>query len=350
MKNKFKPRKIIGVKQIQNLKRHNPNATFVDAYNRQIRELFFIDNLEFVGQDKIKVFRSKKFRDYKRSRTNNFMHFYYPWNNTLVKCVKEEDYFRLKTNRNRNLIKKDEQKILYDYKIAVFGMSVGSNIAITLAQAGISKNMVIADFDNLDTTNMNRILAGVHQIGLNKAVIAARKMYEDNPYANVTVLEKGIATELLEKLLKEKKIDCIVEEIDDMVMKIETRKLAIKHKVPVLMITDNGDRAVLHIERYDLGYKKIFEKDTRYWGQKIKKCRTPKDFADIVINNIVGGKSKVDPRMMDSVMKVFQKKFVSWPQLGTAALLGSVAVTYAIKMIVRKDDKKPFRREYLKVY
>ncbi|MBU0570251.1 ThiF family adenylyltransferase, partial [Patescibacteria group bacterium] len=230
-----------------------------------------------------------------------------------------------------------------------FGMSVGSSIAYVITQAGISKEITIADFDELDTTNLNRIFAGVHQVGLNKSVIAARKIYEDNPYANVRVLKKGITRNLLEKLLKARKIDCIVEEIDDMVMKIEIRKLARKYRVPVLMITDNGDWAVLTIERYDLGYKKIFEKDFDYWNRKARSCKTPKDFADIVVNDIVGGPDNVDPRMLKSVDKVLKKNFVSWPQLGTSAQLGAVAITVAIKKIVRKEDKKLFRRECLKV-
>ena len=346
----YKPRNSRKVEFFDKLKRQETKPIIIDAFKRQIKELFIIDNLEFVGQEKKKIYGSKEFGNYKRLKADSFKYYYYPWNNTLVKCVEEEDYFRLKTDRNRDLIREDEQKMLYDYKVAVFGMSVGSNISIAIAQAGISKNMVIADFDELDTTNMNRILAGVHQIGLNKTTIAARRIYEDNPFANVTVLDKGINKVLLEQLLKEGKIECIVEEIDDMPMKIEIRKLAIKYKVPVLMITDNGDRAVLHIERYDLGYKKIFEEDIKYWDKKMKKCKTPKDFADIIINNIVGDKSKVDPRMMDSVMKVFQRKFVSWPQLGSAALLGSVAVTVAIKQILRGEDKKLFRKEYLRIY
>ena len=228
-------------------------------------------------------------------------------------------------------------------------MSVGSNIAFVLTQAGISKNIVIADFDELDTTNLNRIWAGVHQIGLSKTTIAARRIYENNPYASVTNLEKGVNTKLLENLLKKKEIDLIVEEIDNMVMKIEVRKLAIKYKIPVLMITDNGDRDVLTIERYDLGYKKIFEKDLAYWKKRTASCKTPKDFGDIVINDIVGGIEKVDPAMVRSVGRVIARELISWPQLGSAALLGGIATTVAIKEIIRGKIKKKFSRFYIEI-
>ena len=118
-------------------------------------------------------------------------------------------------------------------------MSVGSNIAFTITQAGISREIIIADFDKLDTTNMNRIQAGIHQIGMDKVIIATRRIYEENPYMEVTLLSEGVSESNLELLLENKKIDCIVEEVDDIKIKIQTRILAMKYKIPVLMITDN---------------------------------------------------------------------------------------------------------------
>ena len=322
---------------------------FVDAFARQIKELFFINNKEFIGQDKEKVYQTKEFGKFKKSKEKLFNYIYYPWTNHLVKCVKEADYFCLKTNRNQDLITAEEQERLRKYKIAVFGMSVGSNIAFVLTQAGVSNEITIADFDELDTTNLNRIWAGVHQVGLNKAIIAARRIYEDNPYAKVRVLDKGITPKILDKLLRRKEIDCIVEEIDSVPMKVETRKLAKKYKVPVLMVTDNGDWAVLHIERYDLGYDKFHGKDFSYWAKRVATAKAPKDFADIVIRDLIGGADKVDPKMLFSASRVIKRELVSWPQLGTSALLGGIAVTIAVKRIVNKEDKKLFKREYLKV-
>ncbi len=322
---------------------------YVDAFERQLKELFIIENTKFVGEDEENFLKLKKFKSFFSEKKKDFTYIYYPWNYTFVKSIASFDYLRLKTNRNRDLITEGEQKKLYDYKIAVLGMSVGSNIAFVLTQAGISGKIILADFDDLDTTNLNRIWAGVHQVGLNKAIIAARRIYEDNPFSKVSVFAKGMDTKTLEKLLKDKKINCIVEEIDQIQMKIDTRKLALKYKVPVLMVTDNGDQAVLHIERYDLGYKRIFNKDLDYWDKKIAKFSGNKDYADIVINDIVGGPGKVDPRMLASAEKVIAKKLVSWPQLGSSALLGGVAVTIAVKNIVSGKDRRLFVRNYLKI-
>ncbi len=344
----YKPELIKDTGKLKLLKKQK-NASFVDAFERQIKELFLIKNTAFAGEPKDKIFNTKEFRIFLKEKKSDYIHFYYPWNNTIVKSVKSSDYFQLKTNRNRDLITEEEQEKLYKYKIAVLGMSVGSNIAFVLTQAGISREIILADFDELDTTNLNRIWAGVHQVGLNKAVIASRRICEDNPYAKVRIFTKGMDVKNLEKLLKDRKIDCIVEEIDQMQMKIDTRRLALKYRVPVLMITDNGDRAVLHVERYDLGYKKIFGKEVDYWNRRLKNFSGKKDFVDIVINVIIGGPEKIDTKMLMSAKRVVGKELVSWPQLGSCALLGGIAVTIAVKNILVGKEKRLFVREYLKI-
>jgi len=336
-------------KKLKNLEKKAGGLNFVDVFQRQIKELFFIENPQFVGSPKEKVYLSSEFKKFAKKKNKDYVYVYYPWIYTLVKTVCERDYFTLRTNRNRDLITSNEQEKLSQLKVAVLGMSVGGNIALVLAQAGISQEMILTDFDDLETTNLNRILAGVHQVGLNKAIIIARKIYELDPFFQLNVLEKGIDEKILERLLQEKKIDCIVEEIDQIQMKINTRKLAIKYKVPVVMVTDNGEWAVLHVERFDLGYKKIWNKNLAYWERKISRELTKKDFADIVINDVVGGVDKIDPKMLSSVKKVVEKKLVSWPQLGSSALLGAVAATVAIKNIVSSKNNRLFIKEFLKI-
>jgi molybdopterin/thiamine biosynthesis adenylyltransferase len=332
--------------QEKTLKNKKPHIVEVDAFSRQIRELFFIENHQYIGLDKEEVYKTKDFKNYVDKKKNSFLYVFYPWNCHLVKTVKADDYFKLKTNRNQDLITTEEQKKLYKYKVAILGMSVGSNIASVLTQSGISRDIILADFDDIDTTNLNRIQTGVHEVGTNKAIVASRRIYEGNPFAKVTILQKATPKNL-GPLLKAGKIDCIVEEVDDIVFKIEARMLAIKHKVPVVMITDNGDGVVLHVERYDLGHNKIFGKDQKYWEELKKKELSKDDIAKIIISDIVGGIEKVDPRMIRSVKKVLDKELISWPQLGSAALLGGVICTYMVKQIALNATKQLDIRAYI---
>lgn len=321
---------------------------YVDAFEPQLKELFFIENKQFIGTSKLEAYKGTEFAAFADKMKDAFTYVHFPWNGHTIKTVEKDKYLSLKTNRNQDLITKEEQGILSDYHVAVLGLSVGSNIAIVLTQAGISNDIVLADFDELDTTNLNRILAGVHQIGMNKCDVAAEHIYQDNPFANVTTLPEGVSEENLEKLLSEGKIDCIIEEIDDMPMKIVTRKLAIEYKVPVVMITDNGDGVVLHIERYDLGHEMIFGHDMAYWDKVLSEGEMTKEMAGkIIIGDIVGGPQFVDPKMMKSVVRVLKKELVSWSQLGSSAILGGVVATAAIKDIVIGGSKEKDVRIYV---
>lgn len=334
--------------QPQDVARHlEAGATFVDAFDRQLKELFFIETPAYIGTDKAEAYASPDFAAYVAKKQDAYVHVFFPWNNHLVKTVNKDDFLRLKTNRNQDLITAEEQQRLRDYRVAVFGLSVGSNVVLVLAQAGIANALTIADFDELDTTNLNRILAGVHEIGLNKATIAARHIYEGNPFAEVRAFTDGISAERLEQLLEAKELDCIVDEVDDMPFKIHCRLLAIKHRVPVVMVTDNGDGIVLHVERYDLGHDKIFGKEPSYFIEKLTQPLTKELAGGIIMNDIVGGVENVDPRMILSVKRVLAKELVSWSQLGSAALLGGVIATVAIKDIVLGRDETPDVRAHI---
>ncbi len=332
-------------KEVAQLRDLHPELIEVDAFSRQLKELFFIENNSFIGTPKKEAFSTPDFKEFLSSKEDKFVQVYFPWLNTLVKTVDADDYFKLKTNRNQDLITAKEQLVLRDYKVAALGMSVGSNVAFVLTQAGISNEIILADFDELDTTNLNRILAGVHEVGTNKTIVAAHHIYEDNPFAQVTLLQEGINEKNLEELIKEGKIDCILEEIDDMPFKIHARLIAMKYKIPVVMVTDNGDGVVLHIERYDLGHDKIWGKPHSYYEKKLAGGPMTKEKAgEIIMNDIVGGVHRVDPCMLASVKRVIARELVSWSQLGSSAILGAVIVTYAIKEIaLGKGTKKDIR-------
>ena len=64
----------------------------------------------------------------------------------------------------------------------------------------------------------------------------------------------------------------------------------------------------------------------------------------IIMNDIVGGVHRVDPKMIASVKRVLSKELVSWSQLGSAAILGGVVVTYIIKDIaLGKGERRDIR-------
>jgi len=347
--NNYTPTSLEDDKVLQELLAKHPHTILVDAFSRQLKELFIIENPIYAGEKKEEGFQTEKFKEFCDTHKNNFIYVHYPWNHSVVKTIKRNEYLKLKTNRNQDLITAKEQEKLSNCRVGVFGMSVGSNIALVITQAGISNDIVIADFDELDTTNLNRIIAGSHQIGLNKCVIAARHIYEDNPFANVTILEGGVTQENLKEILEQKKLDIILEEVDNLEIKIKTRELAQAYKIPVVMITDNGDGVMLHVERYDLGYEKIFNKPFEYWKTLFQKKPSMQDIGKVIVGDILGGPQNVSPRVFASVERIIKHELVSWAQLGSAAILGGVVATIAVKRIVLGEDNSPYIEKNIQI-
>ncbi len=66
----------------------------------------------------------------------------------------------MRLDRNRNLITAEEQDRLGLLRIGIVGLSVGHAIAYILAQEGLCGQLRLADFDDLELSNLNRVPAG----------------------------------------------------------------------------------------------------------------------------------------------------------------------------------------------
>jgi molybdopterin/thiamine biosynthesis adenylyltransferase len=344
----FKPTMLQGDSAIQDVIREK-GAEFLDLHPSQLKELFIIRNLQQI-QDKTRVDDMDELKKFRKEKATDSRYFYYPWLNKILKTASEQDFFTLKTNRNRDLISEGEQEKLKDFTVAVLGLSVGSNIAFLLTQAGISNKIFLADPDTLDTTNLNRLLTGLQDSGINKAVIAARKIHEANPYADAVPIAAAIDEERLEALLEAGNIRCIVEEVDSLPVKIFTRRLAMKYKVPVVMITDNGFSIVLHAERYDLGHDKIFEKVPAYWEKKLSSGLDHEKISQIIIEDIFGSVEKIDPKLFASNLRILRRELVSWPQLGSTAMLGGAAAMQMIMKIALGGSRDLFIKKFIHLH
>lgn len=177
---------------------------------------------------------------------------YFPWSRQLVHLLAQKDFEDLRTIRNRELITQDEQAILQEFRVASFGMSVGSAGALALAVSGISRRLKLIDGAVISGSNLNRILTGVDSVGESKAEVIGRKIYEMNPYSSVEMIDKA-GSDNIGKILDEPwQSDLLIDEIDDIEMKVRLRLEARKRRIPVIMASELGDTVVLDVERFDL--------------------------------------------------------------------------------------------------
>lgn len=225
----------------------------VDIFEPQLRELFEIlhpaKRLTAVSYEE----EAQAFVDQRSGDGLQGNWIYYPWSGFLVHAVNQIDYLALRTNRNKNLITRDEQEQLFNACIGVAGLSIGSHIAEGLAHNGIAHAMKLAEFDTLETSNLNRLRASLKDIGEPKIILTARHVYEIHPYADLFLYPAGLTEDVLHDFLYgDPQPQLIFEAIDDFKMKVRLRIEARNARIPVIMLTNLGDTILVDIERYDL--------------------------------------------------------------------------------------------------
>jgi tRNA threonylcarbamoyladenosine dehydratase len=259
---------------------------------------------------------------------------YYPWSKQLVHFPPEEVFKRLRTARNRNLITEEEQVTFQNKCVGIAGMSVGSNILNSLVLVGGPRHLKISDPDTISIPNLNRLMAPASAVGLNKAVYFGRRTVEVDPFIKVDVYDKGLTPSDFESFFNQPKLDLFIEEMDDPYLKVESRKMARKLRIPVLQAADNGDGALIDVERFDLEPDRpLFH--GRFEGvMDLNSISEKLTFAQklTMIANIVH-LEEATPRAQSSLQEV-GSVLNTWPQLGTAALTCGIALTYIARRIL----------------
>ena len=102
----------------------------------------------------------------------------------------------------------DVQKKFSAATIALCGLGgLGSNIAISLARAGIGK-LILIDFDKVDITNLHRQQYKANQIGMDKTDALSENLKEIAPYIGIESHTVRITVDNAVELLKDADIIC----------------------------------------------------------------------------------------------------------------------------------------------
>lgn len=260
---------------------------------------------------------------------------YYPWSGRFVHMIGEEAYFMLRTNRNRELVSTEEQTRLSTANIAIAGLSIGGSMATTLAQSGIGTSFILAEYDELDSTNLNRLRARVDQVGAPKMCVTGQTLYELDPYIQINAFECGLDEDTLPQFLSgDQTPSIVIDAIDDFPMKVRIRMQARALGIPVFMATNVHDRMLFDIERYDLDaelplFNGLVLEDilTDILDGKMTQQDMQRYAVEIV------GKEHVSERAFASVMEV-GKTLGGRPQLMSTITATSGIATYLLREVL----------------
>ncbi|MGB6182939.1 MAG: Rv1355c family protein [Rhodococcus sp. (in: high G+C Gram-positive bacteria)] len=252
---------------------------------------------------------------------------HYPWRRTLVHVLGPKGFRMLRLDRNRNKITADEQDRMSQLAVGVVGLSVGHAVAHTLALEGLCGELRVADFDDLELSNLNRIPATVLDLGDSKTDIVARRIAELDPYLSVRVENRGITADTVDEFLDG--LDVVVEECDSLDVKVLLREAARRRGIPVIMET--SDRGLLDVERFDLDPDlPLFHGTVGTLSSGALAGLSTRDKVPHVMSIL--GASEVSTRFAASMVEV-DRTISTWPQLGSDVALGGATVASAVRRI-----------------
>jgi molybdopterin/thiamine biosynthesis adenylyltransferase/nitroreductase len=252
---------------------------------------------------------------------------YFPWRRCVVGILGPRGYRALRLDRNRNLITAEEQTVLNGLTVGVAGLSVGHAIAHTLAAQGLAGTIRLTDFDEMELSNLNRVPATVLDLGVNKAVVAARRIAELDPYLGVEVSTAGVTPDNLAAFLDG--LDIVVDECDSFAMKVLIREAARDRGLPVLMAT--SDRGLVDVERFDR------EPRRPVFHGVLGAVRSADLFGRPNRDNLPHMLRHLDPsrsssRFTASLVEM-DATLSTWPQLAGDVILGAAAVAEGVRRI-----------------
>lgn len=244
---------------------------------------------------------------------------YYPWSRRLVHMLDEEEFIKVRSNRNQYKITLKEQEILNTKRIGIIGLSVGQSIALTLAMERGFGELRLTDFDTLELSNLNRIRSGVHNLGLPKVVITAREIAEIDPFLTVTCFFNGLTEENMDAFFSANgKLDLLVDECDGLDIKILARFKARELQIPVIM--DTSDRGMLDVERFDLEPNRpLLHGTIENVDPKTIKDLSTEDKIPVMLQML--GVENISLRAKASMIEV-EQTINTWPQLASSVALG----------------------------
>ncbi|WAM16532.1 Rv1355c family protein [Rhodococcus sp. JS3073] len=252
---------------------------------------------------------------------------YYSWRRTVVRLLGPVSFRLLRLDRNRNKITVQEQERLRDVTVGIVGLSVGHAVALALTLEGACGSLRLADFDTLELSNLNRVPGTVLDLGVNKSVVAARRIAEIDPYVTVTLWEDGLDTGSVAEFLDG--TDVVIDECDSLDVKVSLRREARRRGLPVLMAT--SDRGLLDVERFDLEPDRpVFHGVIGDVDVESLAGLGSRDKIPLVLRILDAG--QLSATMAASLVEV-DETISTWPQLGGEVLLGGAEVAAAVRRI-----------------
>ncbi|HEX8245194.1 MAG TPA: Rv1355c family protein [Longimicrobium sp.] len=255
---------------------------------------------------------------------------FFPWSGRLVHVLPPAEYAELRLDRNRHQVTADEQRRLARFHVGIVGLTTGNAVALTLALEGACGHLKLADADEARLGDLNRLRAGVQDLDVPKTVLAARQVYEADPYARLTLFHEGFGQENADDFLGgDVPLHAVVDACSDLYARVLLRERARARRIPVL--TAAGDRGTVDVERYDL------EPDAPLFHGRVgeltaQQVREMDEGERLSLELAVADADRASARTAASVVEI-RRTVTALPRMASDAALGSAAVAVAVRRL-----------------
>lgn len=159
--------------------------------------------------------------------------------------------------KKKDFFSAHDPKIIPTLQKAVIGIAgaggLGSNIALSLTRAGIGK-LIVADFDKIETSNLNRQQFFIDQIGMPKVIALLENLNKISPFTKYQMHEIKLDEENIPFIYKD--VDIMVEAFDKAEMKTMLIEIWLTHfpNKPIIAasgLAGWGKNEILHSRKID---------------------------------------------------------------------------------------------------
>lgn len=256
----------------------------------------------------------------------------------LIHMLLPEEHYELRTSRNIGLLTREEQTVFSKAHIAVGGLSVGGLCATTLAMEGVN-SFYVTDFDQLATSNLNRIGSSLAHVGAYKTDIVAEKIWDIDPFARVETNREGFTDESIDTMFPPSRLpNVVIDAMDSMEAKIRIREVCRQYRIPLVWMIDMGDGVVqIGTERYDLddkypAFHGNLEKMEAFTGRKL-------DYVESCFS--IFNADYLPWRMADSFAKACNNEHAGISQLAGTVSIAAGAISRVVRKILLGETVAP---------
>jgi hypothetical protein len=253
---------------------------------------------------------------------------------------------KLLTDPSGNMTAEEIRERLGGTVIGFVGASLGSNVVEGVVREMRPRVAKLADPDYLEATNLNRLQHGsIRYLSqsraqrnqprngfetrfVSKVELVAYENQLVDPYMDWYLYPEGVRSENLDAFLlgsgKEPRLDYVVEEADDLRIKIEVRQRAREYGIPVFMASDLGHRSQAQLQDFaadrsaPLGFR-ISDGELMDRLERSLSSGNRKDFFEVA-SGLVGDDFAVD-EYRKWVDQIGEQPTSSVPQSGSVAQL-----------------------------